>query len=165
MAPSRFFQAQSVSFAYEGQFEPLFKELRFQVSISGSEPARIGLIGPNGQGKSTLLGLIAGRFDPAEGEIRRPKGLSIGMLEQDPLARYGDVTLHAFITSPFHPLLKIRDELHALEASFADEGQPPADRLQRYGDLQQQFMALGGYPEYFTSSKYVRCEARRMKDV
>jgi len=44
---------------------------------------RLGLLGRNGTGKSTLLKVVAGLAEPDEGEIRRPDGLRIAMLEQD----------------------------------------------------------------------------------
>jgi ATPase subunit of ABC transporter with duplicated ATPase domains len=49
--------------------------------------ARIGLVGPNGVGKSTLLGLLAGTDDPDRGTIRATPGLAVGFLpqERDPL--------------------------------------------------------------------------------
>jgi ATPase subunit of ABC transporter with duplicated ATPase domains len=49
--------------------------------------ARIGLVGPNGTGKSTLLGLLAGAEDPDRGMIRVTPGLTVGLLpqERDPL--------------------------------------------------------------------------------
>jgi ATPase subunit of ABC transporter with duplicated ATPase domains len=49
--------------------------------------ARIGLVGPNGTGKSTLLGLLAGADDPDRGTIRATPGLAVGLLpqERDPL--------------------------------------------------------------------------------
>ncbi len=45
---------------------------------------RIGLIGRNGTGKSSLLNTIAGRIELDDGEIKRKEGLSIAMVEQEP---------------------------------------------------------------------------------
>src|SRR3954453_99456 len=44
---------------------------------------RIGLIGYNGTGKSTLLKLLAGEYAPSEGTVERSRSTSIGYLHQD----------------------------------------------------------------------------------
>ncbi|MCP4665460.1 MAG: ABC-F family ATP-binding cassette domain-containing protein [Deltaproteobacteria bacterium] len=58
---------------------PIFHEIGFQVQ-SGH---RIGLVGPNGSGKTSLLKLINGEISPDKGEIRKAKGARIGYLPQD----------------------------------------------------------------------------------
>jgi len=52
---------------------------------------RIGLIGRNGEGKTTLLKLISGQMKPDEGLVTWKKGLSTGLLEQDKWGRENDV--------------------------------------------------------------------------
>src|ERR1044071_510402 len=47
---------------------------------------RIGLIGYNGTGKSTLLKLFAGEYSPSKGTVERSRGISIGYLHQDLLS-------------------------------------------------------------------------------
>jgi ABC-2 type transport system ATP-binding protein len=50
--------------------------------------ARIGVLGPNGGGKSTLLSLLAGALEPSAGRIERRKGVRVGWAPQRP-AQYG----------------------------------------------------------------------------
>jgi ATPase subunit of ABC transporter with duplicated ATPase domains len=54
------------------------------VSLTVGDGARIGLVGPNGVGKTTLLRLLAGLEEPERGRVRRsPQGLSVGYLPQE----------------------------------------------------------------------------------
>jgi ATPase subunit of ABC transporter with duplicated ATPase domains len=48
-----------------------------------AEGDRIGLIGANGTGKSTLMKILAGLLEPDHGSVRRTRGLRVGYLSQD----------------------------------------------------------------------------------
>ncbi|MGN7798241.1 ABC-F family ATP-binding cassette domain-containing protein [Leifsonia sp. 22587] len=52
------------------------------VTLGISEGDRIGVVGRNGDGKSTLLQLLAGRLDPDSGRVTRRRGVTVGMLDQ-----------------------------------------------------------------------------------
>ncbi len=60
-------EAEDLTFSYSGQPPYLIDGLRFTVQKGD----RIGVIGPNGKGKSTLLRLLAGELTPVQGEVRR----------------------------------------------------------------------------------------------
>jgi ABC transport system ATP-binding/permease protein len=53
-----------------------------EVSLGVGEGERIGVVGRNGDGKSTLLNLVAGRIEPDTGRVSRARGLHVGHLEQ-----------------------------------------------------------------------------------
>ncbi len=55
------------------------------VTLGIEDHDRIGLIGVNGTGKSTVLAIVSGRMEPDEGQVVRRNGLRICMLEQDPV--------------------------------------------------------------------------------
>ncbi|MDH5210017.1 MAG: ATP-binding cassette domain-containing protein, partial [Burkholderiaceae bacterium] len=55
-----------------------------RASLTVLEGDRIGLIGRNGTGKSSLLSVIAGRIALDEGELKRRDGLSVALVEQEP---------------------------------------------------------------------------------
>ncbi|MDO5042182.1 MAG: ABC-F family ATP-binding cassette domain-containing protein [Slackia sp.] len=58
------------------------KKVLDDVTLGVHEGDRIGIVGQNGDGKSTLLGVLAGTVEPEEGLVRRTRGLRIGMLAQ-----------------------------------------------------------------------------------
>ena len=67
---------ENVRFGYDD------KTILEEVAFSVSEGERIGLIGANGEGKTTLLRLMLGELEPDAGRIVRKSGLKTGLLEQ-----------------------------------------------------------------------------------
>src|SRR5919202_3521750 len=68
-----------------------------RLSVVVPAGARIGVVGPNGVGKSTLLRILAGIEEPDAGTVRRsPPSLGVGYLPQEPDARPGE-TLRAYL--------------------------------------------------------------------
>jgi ABC transport system ATP-binding/permease protein len=66
---------------------PLFADLSFTVSTGD----RLGIVGLNGTGKSTLLRVLAGTAEAEEGELRRGRGVRVAMLDQNPQLPPGPV--------------------------------------------------------------------------
>ncbi|MFD1818483.1 ATP-binding cassette, subfamily F, member 3 [Pseudarcicella hirudinis] len=104
---------------------------------------KIGLIGANGTGKSTLLRLITGEYQADSGNISKAGDCTIGFLNQDLLSYQTDdsillVAMQAFERELF--LQKQIDEvLHKMETNYEDSD---IDKLARYQD---EFEGLGGY--------------------
>ncbi len=73
---SPLYSAEAVSLGYDGR--PVLRDLSFRLDADD----RIGLLGANGNGKSTLLKLLAGRLAPLAGEIRKSGKLRIGYFAQ-----------------------------------------------------------------------------------
>src|SRR6187431_1612715 len=65
------------------------------LTIGLDEGDRIGIVGRNGDGKSTLLRLLSGRIEPDKGRVTRRGGITLGMLDQadelDPTVTVGSV--------------------------------------------------------------------------
>lgn len=104
---------------------------------------KVGLIGANGTGKSTLLRLIVGQYKPTSGSISMAKDLKIGYLNQDLLSYHSDksivhVAMEAFERqNQLH--LEIENLLQKLETDYSD------DILNKLSDKQMEFEALDGY--------------------
>ncbi|MFC2947549.1 ABC-F family ATP-binding cassette domain-containing protein [Virgibacillus sediminis] len=69
----------NLSFGYEDDSEPLFSHVNLEVNRG----ERIALVGPNGVGKTTLLKIIMGRYQPREGSIQEGANVQIGYYDQE----------------------------------------------------------------------------------
>ncbi len=104
---------------------------------------RIGLIGANGTGKSTLLRLIVGEYTPDGGSISKAKDCTIGFLNQDLLSYQTDQSILEVAMQAFEEAVKLHhliDELLIkLEQEYSDE------ILEQLTDAQTRFGELDGY--------------------
>jgi ATP-binding cassette subfamily F protein 3 len=129
-------QLEAVSKAYGDRV--LFRDVSWQ--LGGRE--RIGLVGPNGVGKTTLCRILAGLEAPDTGRVSRARETTVGYLPQEAAgAVRGSVLGEAL--SGFPEVWEIERQLEALAARLhaaSDEA-----LTARYGDLQHRFEALGGY--------------------
>ncbi len=108
---------------------------------------RVGLVGANGTGKTTLLKMLAGMEQPDLGEVTRPKGLQAGYLPQDGLSLRGR-TVFAECMSVFENLKSMEREMEEL-AHRMGEVDPSSEEYEfaadRYGRLDGQFRNRDGY--------------------
>lgn len=104
---------------------------------------KIGLIGLNGRGKSTLLKLIYGEIKVDEGSISKAKDCSIGFLNQDLLSFQSEDAIVTVAMEAFKDAVdtqrQIEKILHQLESEYAD------DLVDRLTKLQEKFEHLDGY--------------------
>jgi ATP-binding cassette subfamily F protein 3 len=128
---------QDVSFDFAGRI--LYEDVNWQIS----EGQRIGLVGKNGTGKSTLLRLMIGEYTPTTGTVTRSKDLNIGFLNQDLLSFESHSSILEVAQLGFKEArqleLDIEALLHKLEYDQSDEV------LNELADKQQRFEVLGGY--------------------
>lgn len=104
---------------------------------------KVGLIGANGTGKSTLLRLIVGQYTPTSGTISMAKDLKIGYLNQDLLSYHSDKSILHVAMEAFERQNQLHTEienlLKKLESDYSDE------ILNKLSDKQMEFEALDGY--------------------
>ena len=115
------------------------------VTLALQPGRRVGLIGANGTGKTTLLRIMAGAMAPDGGRVERAKALRIGFMEQEP-DLCPDHNVHQAALSAFAELLQTEERMRALEHQIAsaDEGRRH-DLLVKLGKLQEEFERSGGY--------------------
>ena len=130
-------QLERVSKSFGGQV--LFKDLTWHIARG----QRIGLVGPNGAGKTTLCRILIGDIEVDSGEIRQAKSATIGYLPQDILSA-GDGMLLGHLLAGFPEVQRLEQELELLAVEMA-EGETSEDLMRRYGEVQHQYEALGGY--------------------
>ena len=112
-------------------------------SFSIPHRARIGLVGPNGVGKTTLLRILIGAEEATSGTVHRARGIQIGYLPQEAVLE-SSRTVWAECLTVFEPLLQLQQDLHRLEEAIS--GDPGSNQLmEEYGEMQSRFDHLGGY--------------------
>ena len=129
------FQLRGISKGFGADL--LFSDVSWQVQ--GRD--RVGLVGDNGTGKSTLLKLLAGLESPDEGQIQKARESTLGYLPQDCLVHTGR-TLYAEVRAARDDLLAMEATIRQLETAIAGGDQAILDR---YASLQDEFRQKGGY--------------------
>ena len=104
---------------------------------------KIGLVGQNGTGKSTLLKIIHGDYLPTTGEVQKAKDCTIGFLNQDLLSYQSDDSILDVALAAFKETLAIQDEidkvLKLMETDYSEEV------INRLAHLQDRFESNEGY--------------------
>lgn len=118
----------------------IFSELSFSVA----KRARIGLVGPNGVGKTTLLRVIVDEESASEGQVQFARGIRIGYLPQR-AQLLSELTLFQECLTVFHELINLQKELSDLEVQMSSSKEFAEGIFDTYGRLQHSFEYLGGY--------------------
>lgn len=120
----------------------LFKESSFQINPGD----KIGLVGPNGNGKTTILRILAQEEGVDEGTVSRPDRIRLAYFSQDIESMQGRSALEE-VKNAIHELNVARETMAKLEVKLSE----PLDEedmlrvLEQYGEAQTHFERLGGY--------------------
>ena len=115
------------------------------VNLEISERARIGIVGPNGSGKTSLLKLLVEEMEANAGTVHRTRGVRVGYVPQIPRAVTGG-SLNDDVMTAFDRVRGLEQEIEAgaLELQQADAGaRREAER--RYAAVVEEYELLGGY--------------------
>lgn len=125
------------------------------ISVTIANDSKIGLIGPNGIGKTSLMMILAGINQPTTGKIHVARGKRLGYLRQEASDALGkssgtgafartENSVYAEMLTVFAGLQEQQRHLHRLEAEMGT-GCYTEEMLATYGDLQAAYEHAGGY--------------------
>ena len=120
--------------------------LFFDASAALNRGEKIGLVGPNGSGKTSLFRFIIGEEEPAAGRVVIDKGVRVGYFSQD-VGEMGGRTVVEETIAGSGPAAEAMKELKQLEEALADPDRiDELDALlERFGEAQARFEQWGGY--------------------
>ena len=108
--------------------------LFLEASLKINPGEKVGLVGANGAGKTTIFRMILGEERPDEGNVERPKRLTLGYFRQD-FADWRDRSVLAETMAGAGTLAALGEELAVLEERLGDCDAPDYDQvIERYGE-------------------------------
>ena len=115
------------------------------VTLTVNRGDRIGLVGANGTGKTTLLNCICGVLTPDEGEVTVTRGVSLGYLKQAGGLENGRTVLEE-AESVFASVRELERQMHLIEEQMTVlKGAGYDDAARRYNDVHDRFAAADGF--------------------
>ena len=116
------------------------------ISVNIANKSKIGLIGPNGIGKTSLMLILSGLNVPTSGSVHIARGRRLGYLRQEAVDAFAarNNTVYAEMLAIFADLQEQASRLRQMEAEMA-AGVTTHEFLESYGVLQQAFEHEGGY--------------------
>ena len=95
----------------------------------------IGLVGANGEGKSTFMSIVTGKLQPDEGKVEWSKYVTAGYLDQHVVLEKG-MTVRDVLRTAFDELFKTEERINEIYMSMADEGADVDALMEEVGELQ-----------------------------
>ena len=95
----------------------------------------IGLVGANGEGKSTFMSIVTGKLQPDEGKVEWSKYVTAGYLDQHAVLEKG-MTVRDVLRTAFDELFKTEERINKIYMSMAEEGTDVDALMEEEGELQ-----------------------------
>ncbi len=129
-----------------GRFHPPDRHVLRDISLSFYYGAKIGVLGLNGAGKSSLLRIMAGEDDGFTGQIIIDKGVTRGMLHQEP-SLDDDKTVRQVVEEAVQPVIDLMAEYDVLSGRFAEDlsGDEMDALIETQAKLGQRIEAVDGW--------------------
>ncbi|MBK9543030.1 MAG: ATP-binding cassette domain-containing protein [Bacteroidetes bacterium] len=127
----------NISFEFGGRY--LYRDATWQINPG----EKIGLVGLNGTGKSTLLRIINGEFQLEKGEVSKLRNMTLGFLNQDLLSYSSSDTILEVAMQAFAEPLRLEKEIHALLEKMEHDHSEAI--LHELHDKQVAYEAADGY--------------------
>ena len=122
----------------------LFEDLSFRAG----DDARVGLVGRNGTGKTTLLRILAGTIVPERGTRSILSRVRVGMLDQQ-ITPDGEETAFEYARGAFRELLQLMEREEAVREELQRSGDAPPEEMlalaHELGHLHDHFARMGGH--------------------
>ena len=132
----------NLSISFQGEY--LFEDITFKLGNGD----RVGLIGKNGAGKSTMLKILSKELEPDSGQIAADKTLKIGFLKQDIDFVLGRTVLEESYQA-FTEIKEIEAKIEYINTQLTErtdyESEAYHDLMVEVSDIQHQYEILGGY--------------------
>ncbi|HXG94347.1 MAG TPA: ABC-F family ATP-binding cassette domain-containing protein [Blastocatellia bacterium] len=133
------FRLEDVHKSYGAQ--EVLRGATFQINPS----ERVGLVGRNGAGKTTIFRLVTGREEADSGEVILLRGLRLGLLEQEPVFG-GELSVRNEALSVFTEMREMENEMTRLEHLMAEvSGAALDEAMHAYSDLRHAYEIKGGF--------------------
>lgn len=104
----------------------------------------IGLVGANGEGKSTFMSIVTGQLQPDEGKVEWSKYVTAGYLDQHTVLNAGQ-TIRDVLRAAFDDLFKTEERINDIYMAMAEEGADVDSLMEEVGELQDRLESRDFY--------------------
>ena len=130
-------------------------EIFANINVEINERARIGIVGPNGGGKTSLLEILVGGLEPTAGSVNIARGIRVGYVPQSPEISVAG-SLKDEIMTAFDRLKWLEDAIEAGARQLRPSGDGQDEQAaERYAELLDEYESLGGYSYENTMDRMV----------
>ncbi|MEW4354155.1 ABC-F family ATP-binding cassette domain-containing protein [Streptococcus pneumoniae] len=118
----------------------IFEDVSFRL-LKGEH---IGLVGANGEGKSTFMSIVTGQRQPDEGKVEWARYVTVGYLDQHAVLKEGQ-SVRDVLRTAFDELFKTEERINEIYLSMADEGADMDALMEEVGELQDRLESRDFY--------------------